>query len=97
WPSRMRQEYGIAYRRLRGEVASVDTLAITGRMDKIREISSGFELDDIYNCDETDMYLKEPSTLLYTIEELASGAKPERGTGSQVSILFCVNASGSSL
>ncbi|KAF9274271.1 hypothetical protein BGZ88_003144 [Linnemannia elongata] len=64
---------------------------------KIREISSGFEFDDIYNCDETDIYLKEPSTLSYTIEELASGTKPERGTGSQVSILFCVNASGSSL
>ncbi|KAG0047991.1 hypothetical protein BGZ89_004733 [Linnemannia elongata] len=97
WPSRMRQEYGITYRRLRGEVASVDTLANTGRMDIIREISSGFELDDIYNCDETDKYLKEPSTLSYTIEELASGAKPERGTGIQVSILFCVNASGSLL
>lgn len=97
WRSRMTQECGIAYCRLRGEAASVDTLAIAERMDEIREICSSFELDDIYNCDETGMYLKELSTHSYTMEELASGAKPERGTGSRVSILFCVNASGSSL
>ncbi|KAF9080112.1 hypothetical protein BGX29_005614, partial [Mortierella sp. GBA35] len=53
--------------------------------------------DNIYNCDETGMYLKELSTHSYTTEELASGAKPERGSANRVSILFCVNATGSSL
>jgi hypothetical protein len=97
WRSRMTQEYGIAYCRLKGEAGSVDNAAIAERMDKIREISSGFEPDDIYNCDETGMYLKELSTHSYTTKEFLSGAKPERGTSNRVSILFCVNASGSSL
>ncbi|KAF9546874.1 hypothetical protein EC957_009327 [Mortierella hygrophila] len=66
WRSRMKQEYGIAYCRLKGETGSVDNAAIAERMDKIREISSGFEPDNIYNCNETGMYLKELSTHSYT-------------------------------
>ncbi|KAG0054577.1 hypothetical protein BGZ89_002608 [Linnemannia elongata] len=78
------------------KAVSVDKDAIAGRMDEIRKLCSDFEPDDIYNCDETGMYLREFSTLLYTMEELASGAKPERGAANRVSILFCVNAAGSS-
>jgi hypothetical protein len=92
----MTQEYNVAYCSLKGEAGSVDKDAIAERMNEIRNICADFEPDDIYNCDETDMYLKELSTHSYTTEEFMSGAKPERGE-SRVSILFCVNASGSSL
>ncbi|KAF8932297.1 hypothetical protein BGZ47_011451 [Haplosporangium gracile] len=81
WRSRMTQEYGVAYCSLKGEAGSVDKDAIAERMNEIRNIcSKNFELDGIYNCDETGMYLRELSTRSYTMEELASGAKPERGT-----------------
>jgi hypothetical protein len=96
WRSRITQEYGIAYCSLRGEAGSVDKDAIAGRMDEIRNICSKFKSEDIYNCDETGMYLKELSTRSYTMEEFESGVKPERGEA-RVSILFCVNASESSL
>jgi len=97
WRSRMTQEYSVAYFTLKGESGSVDKDAIAERMDEIRTISSGFNPDDIYNCDETGMYLKELSTHSYTTKEFMSGAKSERGTANRVSILFCVNATGSSL
>ena len=96
WRSRMTQEYSVTYCRLRGEAGSVDKDATAERMNEIRNICSEFELNDIYNCDETGMYLKELSTHSYATEEFISGVKPERGT-SRVPILFCVNASGSSL
>jgi len=96
WRSRMTQEYGVAYCSLQGEAGSVDKDAIAERMKEIRNICSNFEPDDIYNCDETGMYLKELSTRSYTTEEFVSGAKAERGEA-RVSILFCVNATGSSL
>ena len=97
WRSRMTQEYSVAYCSLRGEAGSVDKDAIAERMNTIRNTYSEFEPDNIYNCDETGMYLKELSIRSYTTVELASGAKPKRGAASRVSILFCVNASGSSL
>ena len=98
WRLRMTQEYNVVYCGLKGEAGSVDKDAIAERMNEIHNICSAFELDDIYNCDktETGMYLKELSTHSYTMEELMDGAKPERGA-SRVPILFCVNASGSSL
>ncbi|KAG0264779.1 hypothetical protein BGZ95_003527 [Linnemannia exigua] len=77
WRSSMTQEYGVAYCRLRGEAGSVDKDAIAGRMDEIRNICFKFKPDDIYNCDETGMYLKELSAHSYTTEELMSAAKPE--------------------
>ncbi|KAF9080739.1 hypothetical protein BGX29_005081, partial [Mortierella sp. GBA35] len=35
WRSRMTQEYGVAYCRLKGEAGSVDKVAVAGRMDEI--------------------------------------------------------------
>lgn len=96
WRSRMTREYSVAYCNLKGEAGSVDKDAIAERMNELRNMCSDFEPNDIYNCDETGMYLKELSTHTYTAEDLTSGSKPERGA-SRVSILFCVNASGSSL
>ncbi|KAF9143152.1 hypothetical protein BGX30_001180 [Mortierella sp. GBA39] len=93
---RATQDHGVAYCSLRGEVGSVDRDAIAERMNEIRNICVDFEPDDIYNCNETGMYLKELSTHSYTMEEFMSGSKLKRGT-SRASILFCVNASGSSL
>ena len=92
----MAQEYGVAYCSLRGEAGSVDLNAIAGRMEEVRNICSKFEPDDIYNCDETGMYLRELTTHSYTTKEFMSGTKPARGE-SRVPILFCVNATGSSL
>ncbi|KAI1300507.1 hypothetical protein EDD11_006182 [Mortierella claussenii] len=82
WRSRMTQECGVAYCSLKGEAGSVDKDAIAERMNEIRNICSDYKPDNIYNCDETGMYLKVLFNHSYTTEEFT---------------LFCVNASGSSL
>lgn len=61
----------------------------------IRKVCANYQPDDIYNCDETGVYLKELVTRSYTVPEDTAGTKPNRSA--RVSILFCVNASGSSL
>ncbi|KAG0292558.1 hypothetical protein BGZ97_005553 [Linnemannia gamsii] len=96
----MTHEYSVACCSLRGEAEAFDKDAIAERMNEIRHIChicSDFEPDDIYNYNETGMYLKELSTHSYTTEELASDAKPKRGAAFRVSDLFRVNAYGSLL
>lgn len=73
----------------------MDLEAIEPEMAEIRELCENYDVDDIFNCDETGMYLKELSSMSYTVVGDKSGAKADRGC--RVSILFCVNASGTSL
>lgn len=93
----MRDEYNITYCKLRGQAASVDTQAegFKTRMAEINKICGEYHFDDIYNCDETGFYLTDMSCLSLTTQNMVSGVKPKRSA--RVSILFCVNASGSSL
>lgn len=97
WLSRMKEEYCVASFNLKGEAGAVDMQAIEPRMAEIRKICSEYNPEDIYNCDETGMYLLEVPARSYSIPELKRGAKATRGTGSRVSVLFCINATGSSL
>jgi hypothetical protein len=97
WSTRMKEEYCIASVHLKGESASVDMQAIEPRMTEIQTICSEYDPDDIYNCDETGMYLLEVPSRTYSTPEFSRGAKVTRGTGSRVSILLCINATGSSL
>jgi hypothetical protein len=51
--------------------------------------------DNIFNCDETGIYVKELDTKSYTTALSTTGAKAIRDC--RVSILFCINASGTPL
>ncbi|KAF9899023.1 hypothetical protein BX616_003354, partial [Lobosporangium transversale] len=51
--------------------------------------------DNIYNCDETGFYFKELEHKSYTTQVSKAGIKANRSC--RVSILFCINASGTSL
>jgi len=62
---------------------------------EIRALAAQFHPRNIVNCDETGMYLKELDTKSYTTVEWTSGAKAYRNA--RVTILFCINADGSSL
>jgi hypothetical protein len=92
----MKLQYHITYYKLKGQAGSVDVSNpdFKRRMNKINEICGSYDLDDIFNCDETGMYLTDLSDCSYTTEDQTS-VKPKRGA--RVSILFCINASGSSL
>jgi len=95
WFDAFKKRYRISYHQLYGEAGGVDLEAIEPRLREIRAVCATYPVDDIYNCDETGVYLKELVTRSYTIPEEKSGVKANRSC--RVSILFCVNASGSSL
>jgi len=95
WFEGFKKHHGITYCKLHGEAASVDLEAIEPELVNIREICAEYNPEDIYNCDETGMYLKELDTKSYTVIKSSEGAKAARDC--RVSILFCISASGSSL
>jgi len=95
WFNAFKKRYQISYSQLHGEAGGVDLVAIEPELRDIRAVCANYSPDDIFNCDETGVYLKELVTKSYTVPEKTSGSKPNRSA--RVSILFCVNASGSSL
>ena len=95
WFDSLRKQHRISYCQLHGEAGSVDLEAIEPELVEIRQLCAQYTPDTIFNCDETGMYVKELDTKSYTTPLSKSGAKALRDC--KVSILFCINASGTSL
>jgi hypothetical protein len=95
WFTAYKKRHQISYCQLQGEAGSVDMVAIEPELVEIRALAAQFHPRNIVNCDETGMYLKELDTKSYTTVEWTSGAKANRNA--RVTILFCINADGSSL
>jgi hypothetical protein len=95
WFDKFKKRNRISYVQLHGEEGSVNLEAIEPELVEIRALCSTYPLDDIYNCDETGLYLKELDTKTYTVAPTLKGAKATRA--SRVTILFCINATGTSL
>ena len=95
WFDAFKKRYRISYCQLHGEAGSVDLQAIEPELVKIRQICAQYTPDNIFNCDETGFYLQELDSKSYTIPQSKSGVKASRT--SRVTVLFCINASGSSL
>jgi hypothetical protein len=95
WLNKFKRQYHISLCQLRGEAGEVDLEAIEPELVKIRQLCAQYTPDNIFNCDETGMYVKELDTKSYTTALSTSGAKAIRDY--RVSILFCINASGTSL
>ncbi|KAF9895720.1 hypothetical protein BX616_008984, partial [Lobosporangium transversale] len=71
---------------------SVDLAKLAPQIANIKKITSQFSLADIYNADETDLFLQTVTQWTFDpAEELKAGTKP---ASSRVSILFCSNALG---
>jgi len=95
WFNGFKKRYQIAYCQLHGEAGSVDMEAIEPELVEIRNLCSQYSPENIYNCDETGIYLKELDTKSYTVLKSNSGAKAIRSC--RVTLMFCINATGSSL
>lgn len=95
WFDSFKKRNQITYCQLHGEAGSVDMKAIEPELVEIRQLCSQYDPENIYNCDETGLYLKELNYKSYTVEGKNAGGKPHRDC--RVSLLVCVNASGSSI
>jgi len=90
WVNSFRKYWNIDLYHLKGEAGSVDMDKIAGPVDEIKNVIAGYPLDDVYNADETGLYLQTLSE--WTLNrERTSGYK---SATSRVSILLCVNAIG---
>jgi len=95
WFNSFKKRHCISYVKLHGEESSVNLEAIEPELVQIRELCSQYHPNNIYNCDETGLYLRELDTRTYTVAPTAKGSKASRA--SRVTILFCINATGTSL
>ncbi|KAF9185467.1 hypothetical protein BGZ51_002640 [Haplosporangium sp. Z 767] len=91
WVEGFKKFWGHQHYEMKGEASSVDWSKIAGELEDIKSVLSNYSLDNIYNCDEIDLFLQ--STSNWTLDkEKRTGIKPST---SRISILFCTNASGS--
>jgi hypothetical protein len=95
WFDGFKKRHSVSYCQLHGESSSVDMKAIQPELDTITQICSDYHPDNIYNCDETGLYLKELNSKSYTVDGDNAGSKPSRAC--RVSLLVCANASGTSI
>jgi hypothetical protein len=90
WVYNFRRYWKIDYRQLKGEAGSVNMEQIAGRVEEIKNIIADYRLEDVYNADETGLFLQ-------TLSKWTLGREKSNGyksATSRVSILFCVNATG---
>lgn len=90
WVASFMKFWGLKRYHLKGEADGVDWKTIKEEVEKIEKTIAGYRLEDVYNADETGLFLQTPSA--WTVDtECRSGTKTDT---SRVSILFCVNAAG---
>lgn len=91
WAANFMHIWGFSHTKLQGEADSVPLLAIKVEVEVLQQMISRYNLDDVYNTDESGLFLQTSSE--WTIDnEKRSGTKSE---SSCISILFCANAMGS--
>lgn len=92
WLSNFKTRRGIPSFVGHGESGSVDLESCRTQIEEIKQRLATFHPNDVYNCDETGLYLKAQSNK-------SLDSKPIRGKkdirAARVSILFCSNATGS--
>lgn len=90
WVELFKAAWGLDYYKMTGEAGSVDLQAIAKDIDRLIAIIAEYALEDVYNADETGLFLQTLSP--WTLDFLRrSGIK---SIASRISILFCVNALG---
>ena len=89
WLHRFKQRYNIKQHTYHGEAGSVPEEA-EEEMKAIRTIAGNYNEDDIYNMDETGLFWRMPPS-----QSLSSVSRPGvKQDKSRISIICCVNASG---
>jgi hypothetical protein len=90
WRELFKDAWGIQYFKMDGEADSVDLQLIQPAIAELISIIAEYPLEDVYNADETGLFLQAMAP--WTLDFLRkSGIK---SVSSRISILFCVNATG---
>lgn len=91
WIERFKRRYGLRFRRVHGEAASADTVAIEQHMPRIERIIMTFQARDTWNADEFGLFYRQPPG--WTLSNgVVSGQKKDK---TRITFLACCNGDGS--
>lgn len=91
WLAGFRKYWGITHHKMKGEAGSVIFQSIEKEIDNLKDALAGYDLCNIYNADETGLFLQTLSSWTLDLEKLPG----TKSASSRVSILLCTNADGS--
>lgn len=94
WLDNFKRRYGIRQLSMQGEKLSANNAAAEQFKTTLQQdIRENYELDQVYNADETGLYFKSlpRKTLAAASERQASGFKEQKD---RVTVMCCANASG---
>ena len=92
WLETFTHRYQISFRLLSGESAGVDMDAVDSWRRALDDIVQDYNLDDIYNCDETGLLFRTMPTKSYV--EKSDNAHGTKGSKERLTVLLCCNMSG---
>ena len=81
--------WGYKLHELKGEASSVDWDAIRDDVKRINDILTEYDLNDVYNADETGLFLQSTSNWTLDLDPKTAGTKV---SGTRVSLLSSTNA-----
>lgn len=58
WLARWKQRYNISHRRVSGESGDVSDVTVESWLERLPSILAGYEVQDVWNCDETGLFWK---------------------------------------
>ena len=92
WLARQKQCYNIVHRTVSGESGDVNDETVESWLERLPFIVTGYEAQDIWNCDETGLFWKVlPDSGLAEKGKACGGGKRSK---MRVTILFFVNGRG---
>ena len=92
WLDGWKTSYAIKERRIVGEAGDVSEETITSWMERIIELTEGYELEDIWNMDESGCFFKAlPEKGLVEKGKQAKGGKKSK---QRLTVAFFINAAG---
>ena len=96
WGIKMAQKNGRRSKKLHGEAGSVDVVKATPHIDKICTLIAEYDLDHVYNMDETGLFFKCLPNRSYLRKEDFKDARGSKlmKAKDRVTIYVCTNADG---
>ena len=90
WLGKVKARHGISGRKLSGEAGSVNKVVIKNWKEELPGIIAGYDMKDIFNCDETaSSFFEQPTTKSLIIHgDHGHGNKRDK---SRVSLLLCTS------
>ncbi|CAF1202139.1 unnamed protein product [Adineta steineri] len=92
WLEKFRSRHNISHRTINDESSSIDNLTVDDWIQRIPKLVERFDVNNIFNCDESGLFFKAlPDKSLTLHKEACKGGKKSKD---RFTIMFCVNLTG---